>query len=537
MVGAAVLRYWHVYALRDLPLFDRLIVDSEVYDSWAQRIAAGDWLGATSSRAFFMDPLYPYLLASIYKLAGRDLLVVRLVQAVLGVATCGLVALIGRRLRDAAAGNLAALLMALYGAAIFQDGEFEKTALGVFLAAASLAMFLSHSLGSRFVSGVAVSLAALTRGNLLLLAPVAATYLLATRQWRAAFVFLLGASMALAPVAWRNHHVSGEWVLTTSAMGQNFYTGNNPGNPRGNYRYVPFVRPQPEHEEADFLREAERRVGRPLTATEASAFWFRAGLNHIAASPDFSFVAIANRLGLFWSDAEAPDGWDFRFIRRYSPALRVAVVSFAVLAGLALLGAFSAYRTSSGRIVIAYVLLYCGSLAPFIVFSRYRLHVAPALAALAGSGILWSADRIKQGKHKTLAVPVCLGIALMVLSALSFPSQRGEAISNYASLAEIYQERDDFPRARALLDEAARKAPGDPSILYALGALNLRSGNIPVGLSYAIRCLEADPTFPDAWYLLGLAWEASGRMDRAQEAYRRQLEVIPGHGPAQSRLR
>ncbi len=48
-------------ALRKLPLFDALIIDSRSYDLWGQRIAAGDWLGR--DRAFYMDPLYPYALA------------------------------------------------------------------------------------------------------------------------------------------------------------------------------------------------------------------------------------------------------------------------------------------------------------------------------------------------------------------------------------------------------------------------------------------------------------------------------------------
>ena len=43
----------------DSPWFDHLVVDPEYYDAWARQIAAGDWLG---DRAFYMDPLYPYVL-------------------------------------------------------------------------------------------------------------------------------------------------------------------------------------------------------------------------------------------------------------------------------------------------------------------------------------------------------------------------------------------------------------------------------------------------------------------------------------------
>ena len=83
-------------ALLRLPLFERLIIDSQMYDELAKWIAAGNWLGG--GRTFYQDPLYPYLLALFYRCFGHDLLVVRLFQAGLGVATCALVALVGRRM-------------------------------------------------------------------------------------------------------------------------------------------------------------------------------------------------------------------------------------------------------------------------------------------------------------------------------------------------------------------------------------------------------------------------------------------------------
>ena len=125
---AAILRVGHIFSLHSLPLFDRLIIDSEMYDKWAQMIAAGHWLGGYT--AFYMDPLYSYVLAILYRIFGHDLLVVRLFQAGLGVATCALVGILGRRVGGKLVGTLAALFIALYRPSIFQEGEIEKTALG-----------------------------------------------------------------------------------------------------------------------------------------------------------------------------------------------------------------------------------------------------------------------------------------------------------------------------------------------------------------------------------------------------------------------
>jgi hypothetical protein len=167
LAGAALLRIAHVMALRPLPLFDRLIIDSEVYDAWAQRIAAGDWLTEILGGPFYMDPLYPYFLGAVNCLVGRDLLLVRLLQIAMGVATCWLVARLATRLHGALAGNLAAASLAMFGPSIFQEGEFEKTALGVFLATAAIVLFLGGSWRSRLAAGAVFGLAALTRGNIL----------------------------------------------------------------------------------------------------------------------------------------------------------------------------------------------------------------------------------------------------------------------------------------------------------------------------------------------------------------------------------
>src|SRR5437879_5458681 len=90
---ATMLRVDHVLLLRATPWFDHLVVDPEYYDEWARRIAAGDWLG---DRPFYMDPLYPYLLAVVYRVWGRDLLLVRLLQVALAAGSCELVAVSGR---------------------------------------------------------------------------------------------------------------------------------------------------------------------------------------------------------------------------------------------------------------------------------------------------------------------------------------------------------------------------------------------------------------------------------------------------------
>src|SRR3990172_4280204 len=175
VVGAVVLgtalRVAHVLALRDSPFFAHLVVDPEYYDAWAQQIAAGDWLG---DRAFYMDPLYPYVLAGLYRVVGRDLLLARLMNVAFSAGTCLLVARLGRQIGGAVVGGLAALAFAVYAPDIFYVGEVDKTSLSMVLGAAALTLGLGRSAGRRLAAGAAMAAAALTRANFLLFVPLGA---------------------------------------------------------------------------------------------------------------------------------------------------------------------------------------------------------------------------------------------------------------------------------------------------------------------------------------------------------------------------
>jgi hypothetical protein len=287
VVVAAVLRLAHLHALRSTVYFENLDLDPQSFDLWAQRIAAGEWPGDSP---FFVDPLYSYVLGGLYSVFGRSLLLVRVLQAGLGVGTCLIVALIGRRLLGAALGNAAALVLALYRPAVFYDGELEKTTLSMFLFAAAVLALLRPTARSRLLAGVLLALAGLARGHLLVLAPFITGWLLLERPgwgraaWRMPACFAVAFLAVLAPVVAHNHRAGGGWAVTTSA-GQNLYIGNNPLNEGGSYCYLPFVRANALFEEEDFHAEAETRVGRPLDAAAVSRFWADEALAHVRAHP------------------------------------------------------------------------------------------------------------------------------------------------------------------------------------------------------------------------------------------------------------
>jgi 4-amino-4-deoxy-L-arabinose transferase-like glycosyltransferase len=525
-IGAA-LRVAHVLALRSTPWFDHLVVDPEFYDAWARRIAAGDWIG---DRPFYMDPLYPYVLAALYRLWGRDLLLARLLNVGVGAVACLCIARLGRRVGGPAIGGLAALGFALYKPDVFYAGEVDKTALSVCLVAAALALFFEPSLPVRFATGVVLALAVLTRANLLVFLPLAALAFLLDPEDRrrrvgrlprallAAVLFAVGATLVLFPVAWRNHHVGGEWVLTTSQAGQNFYTGNNPTNPYGAYGVVPFVRSNPHFEETDFRAEAEARAGRPLSGRAVSAFWFREALAHVRAEPAFAARAFARKLALFWNDFEISDSQDQYLLERDSPALRLPLPGFGAVAPLALLGALAGFRARRAvRVLCVAVVAYCLTVVAFFVFSRYRIQVVPALLPLAALGAREVVARLRA----RALVPAAVALAIVATGAVCSFRTIGLFSRDHPAvvemrlrhLADIHLTAGSADRAIAVLHEAVAGCPrGCPSALGDLFRAYVRTGRLADGETYFGRFLARHPAHPEAVrYLESLRAERGAR--------------------------
>jgi 4-amino-4-deoxy-L-arabinose transferase-like glycosyltransferase len=106
---ALVVRIVHIWQVREAPFFTVLMGDAQAYDAWGQRIARGDWLG---DEVFYQAPLYPYFLGFVYSTLGRDLLLVRFCQAIVGSFACVLLALTARRIFSRRAGIVAGLMLA-----------------------------------------------------------------------------------------------------------------------------------------------------------------------------------------------------------------------------------------------------------------------------------------------------------------------------------------------------------------------------------------------------------------------------------------
>src|SRR5210317_832843 len=98
---AVTIRLVYLYEIIDQPIVSILLGDAESYDAWAQEIVGKGWIG---DRTFYQAPFYPYFLALVYTIGSRDFILVRLVQILIGSASCVLLASAGARFFNKKAG-------------------------------------------------------------------------------------------------------------------------------------------------------------------------------------------------------------------------------------------------------------------------------------------------------------------------------------------------------------------------------------------------------------------------------------------------
>jgi hypothetical protein len=391
-------------------------VDESSYWTWAQAILRGGWWPV---RPFYQDPLYPYWLACLMGVVGSDVSGLRVASAGLGALTPLVVTWAGRTGLGRTEGLLAGWTTALYGPLIFADGSLEKEGLATFWTALALGLTAHLSRCSRpalaGAAGAAWGVVGLLRSNALLIAPLAAAWLVLggsqptgrdrRRGLRLALSYLAGFFLVLTPVASVNTAVSNprEVLGTTWQLGPNFYIGNGP-EATGTYVAPRFVRAHPAYEAADYAVEAMRRAGRPLSPGQVSRFWLREGLRRWAGAPLASIRLLFRKLTLLTHRSEIPDNQDIEFVRIVAaPALGWGLVGFGIVFPLAVVGLARGPRTGFWWFLSLATGLGLAATALFFVVGRYRVPWVPGLALLAAAGVVDLIHRARVGDWRGLA--------------------------------------------------------------------------------------------------------------------------------------
>jgi len=401
-------------------------LDGAYYYHLAGRVAAGDvWLLDAASffgqppPAFFLSPLYVYVLAAGLTIGQGSIETARFLQILLGTAGVGLMALTARRWFGSAAGWWTGLVAAGFGLFTFYEILILQASLDPFLSALDLYLITraaqaagAEGDGARRAvawwagAGAALGLHALNRPNMIVVAAGVAVLVVAAgvlRARRTAFrpiahaaVLLAAAALAIAPATVRNYRATGHFVPISSHGGLNLLIGNGP-EADGTFVSVLGIDPSIRGQWLDSPRVVREALGRDVAELEVSAYfrdrafdWMRdhpgAALRLLATKAWYAvsagFLTLNHSYPFFARDLAGPLGW--------------LVVGPALIVPLGCVGLVVARPRRAGYgIWVAYVPLAMLSVVVFFVAARYRLPFQVACCIGAGAAVAWAAERVR----------------------------------------------------------------------------------------------------------------------------------------------
>jgi tetratricopeptide (TPR) repeat protein len=569
VILAIVLRVAYLIDIKGSPYFNQPLLDSYWYDDKAKDVLEGDLLSRGGS---FRVPLYTYFLAACYLVFGHSFLPPLLVQALLGAFTCGLVYVIAKRVFGQLAGVFAGFGFALYGMAIYSDGELLPTTLFILFILTSLYFLLyaleRERLRDALCAGLFLGLAFLTRPEVLLLAgalAVAVIALKAKRGFRLVAVVGIVLLGTMALLGLRNREAFGEFFLFSPQGAVNLYIGNagyadgkTPVAPPTRYPYAISADPGEDSIIIGCKQAALENVGRELNDRELAHYYTSKTLAEIGNDFPRWLGLMVKKTYYFLNSYELSDIKPIpRFIDRYSRVLRLPLLTYAIVMPLGLVGlGLVAVRRRKAAWLVSAGFLACAltSIAFFVVW-RFRLPAVPFLLILGGFALsqLVAAVRGKAWKHLfSLAVPAVL-LSLFSLSSLwGIRDNSGEAtyITNEGAILantgkteqaiEVYREAikadpaDARPyyymgkaygslglisQSKEMLEMAAMINPNYRSFAFlSMGITLANQGDFAGAVPYFKRSIDADPGLALAYYNLGLSCFNLGRFAEAREA-------------------
>jgi 4-amino-4-deoxy-L-arabinose transferase-like glycosyltransferase len=506
-LAALLLRLLHLQQIHSNdPFFTIPAVDGRLYQAWAHQIAAGDLVGRD---VLILGPLYAFFMALVERLAGPSLLTLKGLQALIGALDCVLVATLARLFFERGTALLAGALAATYGMLIFYGGTVMVVnvqiplVLGTLIAATRA---LRGPTATRWwLTGLLLGASALARQTTLLFAPLLACWLFASlrdalplrHRATLATAFAIGLAILILPFTLRNQLVGDDLVAINSTGGANLYMGNNP---RSDGTWVPPIFPgrrvdNPLAMREAFTQAAEAETGHALKPSEVSSFWAGRALDYVVAEP-LDWIALeARKFLLFFNSREVWNNRSSTLSREFSWVLRLPLLSFGVLAPLALVGLWlSASRWRELLPLHAMLGVYLATGLIFFVLSRYRMPIVPVLMVFAAHALarIYRAVRRRE-------LGFC-GLTLGWLAVLGIGVNLELGSENlhmaYYNLGNKYRDLGRWQRA---IDS--------------------------YGASLAIN-----PGFVSSFNNLALAYEGAGRVEEAIEVWQAVLGWSVQHG-------
>lgn len=367
-----------------------LVADELSYDQLAVSILQGEgYVSQPGYPTAGRPPGYPLFLSAIYFLFGRNILVVRIIQAFIGTLLCILVYFLGKEMLGERIGILAGILSSVHLGFIAQSMRILTEGLAAFLLL--IAMFFFYKAKQNYhkkmyciLTGFMIGIASLVRPNLAVVLFLIA-FVLIYDLYKKAFGFkgivrylmIYGIAFLIPILPWtvRNYKVFHAFVPISTFQGIAFYTSYKPVDGK----IYGFVRKD------DITEEASRLP----SETEASDFLTRETFNLIRNNPAIFFKLLGLKMAYFFS----PFNWELIHNGVIYNYLYVFYFPFFLIGSFMLLRRFNKF--SPLYLPILGIILTC---AVFYGSPRFRLPVEPYMLLLSSAAIVHIYKRISRKK-------------------------------------------------------------------------------------------------------------------------------------------
>ncbi len=462
---ALAVRLFYLDGIEAYPRFEQIknrLDDQVVFHSWAESIVAGErfdyattghefaYWAAQSPGVYPQAPLYPFFVATCYRIFGLRYDLVRAIQMALGAVACALLYPLARRWLRPAAAALTSLGAAFYGPFLFYEGTFLRAGLFTPVAVAGLYLLCcaAEATATRrglhaLAVGLAFSAGVLLRPNYLLVTALAAAWLY--RAWRrvagagearrALAVLAAGLIAPLLPVAAVNSVRSGSLAFLSANGPYNFFLGNVHdalGTTAGTTPTYLEVKTSGPPGEIDLVAAA---------------------LADVRSHPRAFLRLLGKKAVAFFAPGEIPNNLSYGMAGKTNPRLAAGALQFHHLLPLAAAGLLASLARPR-RYLPLYLFLggYWAATVAFFVLSRLRQPVVPVLLIFAGLAL-------ETGWRMARRRPVLTAAAAVAMLGMTWTLRPGPAAhrpTDYLMAAEAHVSVAGEHAAGGLTDEARR---------------------------------------------------------------------------------
>lgn len=274
------------------------------------------------------------------------------------------------------------------------------------------------------------------------------------------------------------------------------------------------------------MRIASRALGREVSPSESSAFWFRKGLAFALDDPA-GLASLWLRKAAWALHAREPrDVYNLYLEAEVVPILDILFMPFPVIFGLAIFGAFRRSLSPGATLCWLGIAAVGATLIVFSMSFRYRLLAVPLLAPFAGAGLLGIIEAFRLRRPRDVGLGLACVVVVSVVSLVPYPIPpiTAEAPSNFGA---AFLKRGEVGKAFAWVRRALEMDPRLASANYNLGLILLRLKDREGAIAAFEAAVASRPDDPVVLNDLAVALDESGRKEEAVSRYRQALALRP----------